>query len=77
MPPGKYGMQEEWEREGNQEILMDFLLPTGIFLKFPVSPSDTIRSIKKVHLLTFHVPRTRTSVIKITLYYRTLLLDGE
>uniref|UniRef100_A0A8C9X1U5 phosphatidylinositol-4,5-bisphosphate 3-kinase n=1 Tax=Sander lucioperca TaxID=283035 RepID=A0A8C9X1U5_SANLU len=44
MPPGKYGMQEE----GDQEIMMDFLLPTGIFLKFPVSPNDTIKSIKKM-----------------------------
>lgn len=48
MPPGKYGMQEEWEKEGDQRIVMDFLLPTGIFLKFPVSRNDTIRTIKKV-----------------------------
>uniref|UniRef100_A0A8C2XBB4 phosphatidylinositol-4,5-bisphosphate 3-kinase n=1 Tax=Cyclopterus lumpus TaxID=8103 RepID=A0A8C2XBB4_CYCLU len=48
MPSGKYGMQEEWEKEGDQEIMMDFLLPTGIFLKFPVSPNDTIKSIKKM-----------------------------
>uniref|UniRef100_A0A674PRR9 phosphatidylinositol-4,5-bisphosphate 3-kinase n=1 Tax=Takifugu rubripes TaxID=31033 RepID=A0A674PRR9_TAKRU len=48
MPPGKYGMQEEWEKEGDQRIVMDFLLPTGIFLKFPVSRNDTIRTIKKM-----------------------------
>uniref|UniRef100_A0AAX7TIT1 phosphatidylinositol-4,5-bisphosphate 3-kinase n=1 Tax=Astatotilapia calliptera TaxID=8154 RepID=A0AAX7TIT1_ASTCA len=48
MPPGKYGMQEEWEKEGDQAINMDFLLPTGIFLKFPVSRNDTIKSIKKM-----------------------------
>uniref|UniRef100_A0A3P8V779 Phosphatidylinositol 4,5-bisphosphate 3-kinase catalytic subunit delta isoform n=1 Tax=Cynoglossus semilaevis TaxID=244447 RepID=A0A3P8V779_CYNSE len=48
MPPGKYGMQEEWEKEGVQEIVMDFLLPTGIFLKFPVSRNDTIKNIKKM-----------------------------
>uniref|UniRef100_A0A8D3BV32 phosphatidylinositol-4,5-bisphosphate 3-kinase n=1 Tax=Scophthalmus maximus TaxID=52904 RepID=A0A8D3BV32_SCOMX len=48
MPPGKYGMQEEWEKEGVQEIMMDFLLPTGILLKFPVSRNDTIKSIKKM-----------------------------
>uniref|UniRef100_A0A7N8XH69 phosphatidylinositol-4,5-bisphosphate 3-kinase n=1 Tax=Mastacembelus armatus TaxID=205130 RepID=A0A7N8XH69_9TELE len=48
MPPGKYGMQEEWEKEGDQEIMMDFLLPTGIFLKFPVSRNDTIKVIKKL-----------------------------
>ena len=52
MPPGKYGMQEEWEREDVQEIVMDFLLPTGIFLKFPVSRNDTIKSIKTVRPLT-------------------------
>ncbi|TWW56538.1 phosphatidylinositol 4,5-bisphosphate 3-kinase catalytic subunit delta isoform isoform X1 [Takifugu flavidus] len=48
MPPGKYGMQEEWEKEGDQRIVMDFLLPTGIFLKFPVSRNDTIGTIKKM-----------------------------
>ncbi|XP_033942762.1 phosphatidylinositol 4,5-bisphosphate 3-kinase catalytic subunit delta isoform [Pseudochaenichthys georgianus] len=48
MPPGKYGMQEEWEKKGDQEIVMDFLLPTGIFLKFPVSPNDTIKTLKKM-----------------------------
>ncbi|KAM4611149.1 phosphatidylinositol 4,5-bisphosphate 3-kinase catalytic subunit delta isoform 2-T2 [Polymixia lowei] len=41
-------MQEEWEKEGDQEIMMDFLLPTGIFLKFPVSRNDTIKTIKKM-----------------------------
>uniref|UniRef100_A0A3Q3E2A0 Phosphatidylinositol-4,5-bisphosphate 3-kinase, catalytic subunit delta n=1 Tax=Hippocampus comes TaxID=109280 RepID=A0A3Q3E2A0_HIPCM len=46
MPPGKYGMQEEWEREGERGIKMDFLLPTGIYLTFPVSHKDTIKSIK-------------------------------
>uniref|UniRef100_A0A3B3UTY6 phosphatidylinositol-4,5-bisphosphate 3-kinase n=1 Tax=Poecilia latipinna TaxID=48699 RepID=A0A3B3UTY6_9TELE len=48
MPPGKYGTQEEWEQDGDREIYMDFLLPTGIFLKFPVSRNDTIRNIKKM-----------------------------
>ncbi|KAM8864441.1 phosphatidylinositol 4,5-bisphosphate 3-kinase catalytic subunit delta isoform 2-T3 [Spinachia spinachia] len=48
MPPGKCGMQEEWEKEWDQKIVMDFLLPTGIYLKFPVSPNDTIKSIKKM-----------------------------
>lgn len=51
MPPGKYGMQEEWEKEGDQRIVMDFLLPTGIFLKFAVAQNDTIKTIKKVQLL--------------------------
>lgn len=47
MHPGIYGMLEEWE-DGEQEINMDFLLPTGIFLKFPVSRNDTIKHIKEV-----------------------------
>lgn len=48
MPPGKYGMQEEWEKEGDHGIDMDFLLPTGIILKFAVSRNDTIKTIKKM-----------------------------
>ncbi|XP_049609968.1 phosphatidylinositol 4,5-bisphosphate 3-kinase catalytic subunit delta isoform isoform X3 [Syngnathus scovelli] len=39
-------MQEEWERDYEQGIKMDFLLPTGIYLTFPVSHKDTIESIK-------------------------------
>lgn len=65
MPPGKYGMQEEWEKEGDQKIDMDFLLPTGIFLKFPVSRNETIRNIKKVHVssLTGRCPWTSYSIL--------------
>ncbi|XP_030226583.1 phosphatidylinositol 4,5-bisphosphate 3-kinase catalytic subunit delta isoform isoform X2 [Gadus morhua] len=48
MPPGNYGMEEEWEAEGNADIMVDFLLPTGIFLEFPVSRNDTIADIKKL-----------------------------
>ncbi|CAL8369312.1 unnamed protein product [Lota lota] len=48
MPPGKYGMEEEWEMEGAADIMVDFLLPTGIFLEFPVSRNDTIADIKKL-----------------------------
>lgn len=73
MPLGKYGMQEEWEKEGDQGILMDFLLPTGIFLKFPVSPNDTIKSIKKVglHHLSFQFLQytSRNTLIYIPLIY--------
>lgn len=47
MPPGEYGMLGEWKKEGDHDIMMDFLLPTGIFLKFPVSRNDTIGAIKK------------------------------
>uniref|UniRef100_A0A665UA80 phosphatidylinositol-4,5-bisphosphate 3-kinase n=1 Tax=Echeneis naucrates TaxID=173247 RepID=A0A665UA80_ECHNA len=48
MSPGKYGMQEDWEKDGVQEIMMDFLLPTGILLNFPVSRNDTIKNIKRM-----------------------------
>uniref|UniRef100_A0A6Q2ZD82 phosphatidylinositol-4,5-bisphosphate 3-kinase n=1 Tax=Esox lucius TaxID=8010 RepID=A0A6Q2ZD82_ESOLU len=48
MPPVEYGMLGEWEKEGDLEIMMDFLLPTGIFLKFSVSHNDTIGAIKKM-----------------------------
>ncbi|KAK0150945.1 Phosphatidylinositol 4,5-bisphosphate 3-kinase catalytic subunit delta isoform [Merluccius polli] len=41
-------MEEEWEKEGVLEVMIDFLLPTGIFLKFPVSRNDTIANIKKL-----------------------------
>lgn len=48
MPPGFYGMQDVWDREGPQQVNMEFLLPTGIYLSFPVARSDTISTIKKV-----------------------------
>lgn len=63
MPPGKYGMPGEWEKEEDNEITMDFLLPTGIFLTFPVSRNDTIKTIKKVRPL--HPPPPIGSVLGI------------
>uniref|UniRef100_A0A8C2GQD0 phosphatidylinositol-4,5-bisphosphate 3-kinase n=1 Tax=Cyprinus carpio TaxID=7962 RepID=A0A8C2GQD0_CYPCA len=48
MPPGVYGMQDVWEREGRQQVNMEFLLPTGIYLNFPVACSETISTIKKM-----------------------------
>ncbi|XP_030624865.1 phosphatidylinositol 4,5-bisphosphate 3-kinase catalytic subunit delta isoform isoform X2 [Chanos chanos] len=48
MPPGVYGMQDVWENEGREQVTVDFLLPTGIYLSFPVSHSDTIGAIKKM-----------------------------
>ncbi|XP_023685988.1 phosphatidylinositol 4,5-bisphosphate 3-kinase catalytic subunit delta isoform [Paramormyrops kingsleyae] len=47
MPPGVYGLQGIWE-DGGQQVDMDFLLPTGIYLNFAVSRNDTIRTIKKI-----------------------------
>lgn len=50
MPPGVYyGMQDMWEKEGREQVTMEFLLPTGIYLSFPVGRSDTIGTIKKVN----------------------------
>ncbi|KAG7477551.1 hypothetical protein MATL_G00070830 [Megalops atlanticus] len=46
MPPGVHAMADSWEEEGRQ-VEVDFLLPTGIYLRFPVSPNDTIGAIKK------------------------------
>ncbi|XP_076874569.1 phosphatidylinositol 4,5-bisphosphate 3-kinase catalytic subunit delta isoform isoform X2 [Brachyhypopomus gauderio] len=48
MPPGLYGMQDVWEQEGRERVTMEFLLPTGIYLSFPVARSDTISAIKKM-----------------------------
>uniref|UniRef100_A0AAR2LUK1 phosphatidylinositol-4,5-bisphosphate 3-kinase n=1 Tax=Pygocentrus nattereri TaxID=42514 RepID=A0AAR2LUK1_PYGNA len=49
MPPGVYyGMQDVWEKEGREQVNMEFLLPTGIYLSFPVARSDTIGAIKKM-----------------------------
>ncbi|XP_067096273.1 phosphatidylinositol 4,5-bisphosphate 3-kinase catalytic subunit delta isoform isoform X2 [Osmerus mordax] len=47
MPPGEYGLRAEWEKEGDPEIMIDFLLPTGILLTFSVSRNDTVKTIKK------------------------------
>ncbi|KAL2103533.1 hypothetical protein ACEWY4_000401 [Coilia grayii] len=41
------GMQDAWET-GGQQVTMDFLLPTGIYLSLDVSRNDTIATIKKV-----------------------------
>ncbi|XP_036387952.1 phosphatidylinositol 4,5-bisphosphate 3-kinase catalytic subunit delta isoform [Megalops cyprinoides] len=46
MPPGVHAMADSWEEEG-QQVELDFLLPTGIYLHFPVSRNDTIGAIKK------------------------------
>uniref|UniRef100_A0AAY4CDJ0 phosphatidylinositol-4,5-bisphosphate 3-kinase n=1 Tax=Denticeps clupeoides TaxID=299321 RepID=A0AAY4CDJ0_9TELE len=47
MPPGVFGMQDVWEKDG-QQVTVEFLLPTGIYLTLEVSCSDTIGTIKKM-----------------------------
>lgn len=41
------GMLDVWQTEG-QQVAVDFLLPTGIYLRLDVSQNDTIAVIKKV-----------------------------
>lgn len=49
MPPGLYlDFQYAWEKEGQEQVTLEFLLPTGIYLSFPVARSDTIGTIKKL-----------------------------
>uniref|UniRef100_A0A4W4HAI9 phosphatidylinositol-4,5-bisphosphate 3-kinase n=1 Tax=Electrophorus electricus TaxID=8005 RepID=A0A4W4HAI9_ELEEL len=49
MPPGVcYGMQDVWEKGGREQVTLEFLLPTGIYLSFPVARNDTIGTIKKM-----------------------------
>ncbi|KAJ8259681.1 hypothetical protein GJAV_G00172210 [Gymnothorax javanicus] len=47
MPPGVHIMLDIWETE-SQQIQVDFLLPTGIYLNLSVPRSDTISTIKKM-----------------------------
>ncbi|XP_019495252.1 PREDICTED: phosphatidylinositol 4,5-bisphosphate 3-kinase catalytic subunit delta isoform, partial [Hipposideros armiger] len=48
MPPGVDCPMEFWTKEENQSVLVDFLLPTGVYLNFPVSRNANLSTIKKV-----------------------------
>lgn len=48
MPPGIYCPVEFWSKEGNQNIQVDFLLPTGIYLNLSVSCHASLGTIKQV-----------------------------
>ncbi|XP_055966949.1 phosphatidylinositol 4,5-bisphosphate 3-kinase catalytic subunit delta isoform isoform X1 [Sorex fumeus] len=48
MPPGVDCPMEFWTKEESQNIAVDFLLPTGVYLNFPVSRNANLSSIKKV-----------------------------
>lgn len=39
---------EFWAKEENQSVAVDFLLPTGVYLNFPVSRNANLSTIKKV-----------------------------
>ncbi|XP_036316804.1 phosphatidylinositol 4,5-bisphosphate 3-kinase catalytic subunit delta isoform isoform X2 [Pipistrellus kuhlii] len=48
MPPGVDCPMEFWANEENQSVAVDFLLPTGVYLNFPVSRNASLSTIKKV-----------------------------
>ncbi|KAM8927972.1 phosphatidylinositol 4,5-bisphosphate 3-kinase catalytic subunit delta isoform [Pelodytes ibericus] len=48
MPPGVYCPVDFWAKEEKQSISVDFLLPTGIYLNFPVPCSANLGNIKKL-----------------------------
>lgn len=39
---------EFWTKEENQSVVVDFLLPTGVYLNFPVSRNANLSTIKQV-----------------------------
>ncbi|XP_006885834.1 PREDICTED: phosphatidylinositol 4,5-bisphosphate 3-kinase catalytic subunit delta isoform isoform X1 [Elephantulus edwardii] len=48
MPPGVDCPMEFWTKEENQSVEVDFLLPTGVYLNFPVSRNANLSTIKQV-----------------------------
>ncbi|KFV72298.1 Phosphatidylinositol 4,5-bisphosphate 3-kinase catalytic subunit delta isoform, partial [Dryobates pubescens] len=48
MPPGIYCPTEFWSKGENQNIQVDFLLPTGIYLNLSVSCNASLGTIKQV-----------------------------
>ncbi|KGL78302.1 Phosphatidylinositol 4,5-bisphosphate 3-kinase catalytic subunit delta isoform, partial [Tinamus guttatus] len=48
MPPGIYCPVEFWSKGENQNIQVDFLLPTGIYLNLSVSCNASLGTIKQV-----------------------------
>ncbi|XP_054857930.1 phosphatidylinositol 4,5-bisphosphate 3-kinase catalytic subunit delta isoform [Eublepharis macularius] len=48
MPPGSYCPLEFWSQQANQNIEVDFLLPTGIYLRLPISCNASLGVIKQV-----------------------------
>ncbi|KAI5139227.1 phosphatidylinositol 4,5-bisphosphate 3-kinase catalytic subunit delta isoform isoform X1 [Manis pentadactyla] len=47
MPPGVDCPMEFWTKEESQNVAVDFLLPTGVYLNFPVSRNANLSAIKK------------------------------
>jgi len=51
MPPGIYCPMEFWSKGENQNIQVDFLLPTGIYLNLSVPCNASLDTIKQVTAL--------------------------
>lgn len=51
MPPGIYCPTEFWSKGENQNIQVDFLLPTGIYLNLSVPCNASLDTIKQVRAL--------------------------
>lgn len=51
MPPGIYCPTEFWSKGENQNIQVDFLLPTGIYLNLSVPCNASLGTIKQVTAL--------------------------
>lgn len=51
MPPGIYCPMEFWSKGENQNIQVDFLLPTGIYLNLSVPCNASLGTIKQVTAL--------------------------
>ncbi|XP_030078354.1 phosphatidylinositol 4,5-bisphosphate 3-kinase catalytic subunit delta isoform [Microcaecilia unicolor] len=47
MPPGVYFPADFWAKEQNKNILIDFLLPTGIYITFSVPRNASLGNIKQ------------------------------
>ncbi|XP_029435124.1 phosphatidylinositol 4,5-bisphosphate 3-kinase catalytic subunit delta isoform isoform X2 [Rhinatrema bivittatum] len=47
MPPGVYCPADFWAKDQNRNILVDFLLPTGIYVTFSVPCNASLGSIKQ------------------------------
>ncbi|MBN3326200.1 PK3CD kinase, partial [Atractosteus spatula] len=82
MPPGVSYIQDVWEEAESPEVQVDFLLPTGVYLNFPVPRSATIANIKKLYFIAFfakHVSRCLHALFMFSClvqYLLTLRLSG-
>lgn len=53
MPPAKTDQLDLWAEsglDGDDQVMVDFLLPTGIYIQMEVPRESTIQHIKLVHV---------------------------